>query len=203
MWPVDTDGLAWSVCLSTIMSPAKTAGLKHRNTLPWGVQKWLNRSRCHLGCEVWARVVTRKRVIDGGPDPCMWGGYFEGKKGSAREKCPLLIILKATQQGIERVCCGCWLGRTLAPAGKYDWTVCARRRCGIALTTCLVLVQIGLSSTKDSLWKQQEQIITHWMMFILPNCNSVRRHWRIQGNDTNQMKSFTGEDCIKTAYEIQ
>jgi len=40
MRPVTTDGVAWSVCWSVGLS----------DTISWAVQKWLNWSRCHLGC---------------------------------------------------------------------------------------------------------------------------------------------------------
>ena len=64
MQPVVIDRVAWSVGQSDCHSslPAKTAEwpiLKHRDTLPCSVQKWLNQSRYHLGCWLgWAQRIT-------------------------------------------------------------------------------------------------------------------------------------------------
>jgi len=78
MRPVVTDRVAWSVglsvclsCLSvglsvTLVSPAKTA---EPIEMPFGL---------------WTLVGPRNHVLDGGPDPPMGRGNFEG------ERCPLV-----------------------------------------------------------------------------------------------------------------
>jgi len=51
--------------------------VKYRDTLWSCVQKWLNRSRCRLGCGLgWAQGI----VLDGGPDPRMRRGNL-GENG--------------------------------------------------------------------------------------------------------------------------
>jgi len=67
MWPIVTDGIVWSVCLSvslsvTIMSPAKTAELIEA---PFGL---------------WTQMGPRNHVLDEGPDP-PWNGAVLGGKG--------------------------------------------------------------------------------------------------------------------------
>jgi len=39
--------------------------VKYRDTLQSSVQKWLNRSKCHLG--FWARMGPRNHALDRGP----------------------------------------------------------------------------------------------------------------------------------------
>ena len=51
--------------------------VKHRDSLPWAVQKWLNRLGCCLGCRLGI-------VLDGGPDPHVWRGNFEDEKALPR-----------------------------------------------------------------------------------------------------------------------
>ena len=55
------------------------------------------------------RVDPRNYVLDGAPDPCMWRGNFEGRKGRPRI-CSAVTVLKATQQGAKQLQCGCRLG---------------------------------------------------------------------------------------------
>jgi len=71
MRPIVTDRVVWSVGLSvgsvcrsvTLVSPAKTAAPIE---MPFGIG---------------TRVGPRNRVLDGGPDPPMGRGNFEGRKG--------------------------------------------------------------------------------------------------------------------------
>ena len=61
MWPIVTDRVAWSVSLSvTVVGPAKTVEL-------FGM-------RTRVG---W----PKEHAIDGGPDPHMGRGNFEGARG--------------------------------------------------------------------------------------------------------------------------
>jgi len=65
MRPIVTDRVAWSVSLSvTLVSPAKTAAPIE---MPFG-------SRYRVG--------RRNHVLDGGPDPPIGRGNFEGEEAS-------------------------------------------------------------------------------------------------------------------------
>ena len=81
MWPIATDGVAWSVCGSI---PAKAADAI---VMPFGI---------------WTRVGPRNHVapIRWGLDPHTQRGNFEGEKGQPKTclTCPAIDIIKATQQ---------------------------------------------------------------------------------------------------------
>ena len=65
MQPIVTDRVAWSIGLSvTLVSPAKTAGPIE---MPFGL---------------WTRVGPGNRALDGGPDPHMGRGNFDGERES-------------------------------------------------------------------------------------------------------------------------
>jgi len=75
MRPIVRDHVAWSVGLSvcrsvTLVSPAKTAGPIE---MPFGLR---------------IRVCPRNHVLDGGPDPPMERGNFEGKGHAGRPVTP-------------------------------------------------------------------------------------------------------------------
>jgi len=62
MRPVVTDGVALSACRSiTTVNPAKSA------------------KPTEVSFRLWARVGPRNHVLDGGPDPPMKMGNFDGK----------------------------------------------------------------------------------------------------------------------------
>ena len=115
-----------SVCLSLCHASA------------WALQKRLNWSRCRLGCELgWA---YRNHVLDGVQTSAWERAILRGKgmPGYARRHCRELCKngwtdlmsfgLWTTRVGPKSMCC-MWC--TLAPPGKYDWTVRMRRRCGL------------------------------------------------------------------------
>jgi len=89
-----TDRVVWSVGLSvTLVSPAKTAA---QIAIPFG---WRT------------RVGPKNRVLDGGPDPPMGRGNFEGRKG-----CPIIkyrdSLWSSVQKQVKRSRChlGRWIG---------------------------------------------------------------------------------------------
>ena len=69
MWPIATDGLAWSVCLSVSLSQL------------WAQPNWLNLFRCHLRCVLrWAQG----NVLDGVQIATCEGAIMRG--GGSRSK---------------------------------------------------------------------------------------------------------------------
>ena len=125
MRPIVTDLVAWSVCLSVCHScdPCKTA---KPNEMPYGL---------------WARVNSRNHVLDAGPDCPMRRDNFGGKHVRA---CLARLPCEACKNG--------WTDRdavwtvdsdvpkeagvtwrcTLAPRGKYDWSVHVQWQCGLS-----------------------------------------------------------------------
>jgi len=62
----------------------------------WALEKWLNRSRCRLGCGLrWAQETN----IRWGPDPPFKGGNFEGKE---KERKSIYIVPFCTKVHTKR-----------------------------------------------------------------------------------------------------
>jgi len=95
VWPIATDGVAWSVCLSVCL-------LVYRYKRSWTSLD-----------TVWDVDLAgpRNHVLDGVQIPTQEGAIFEGEKVLAQDmpRHVAVDILKVTQQGAARVQCGCQL----------------------------------------------------------------------------------------------
>ena len=123
--------------------------VKYRDTLLWAVQKWLNRSRCHLGYELWW---ANEAYIRLGPDPHPKGATIRRKDmpGHAQRHSAMscakmvelidLLFTLWTLVGLKKEQVQSYLRGganvpsregTLAPPDEYDFTVSLRWRCGL------------------------------------------------------------------------
>jgi len=72
MRPIVTDGLTLSVCRSVALSVTTVSHAKSAEPI-------------EMPLRLWTRVGPRNHVLDGGPDPLMWRGNFDGE-GAAHGK---------------------------------------------------------------------------------------------------------------------
>jgi len=108
MGSIVTDGVVWFVCQSvTIVSRAETA------------------ESIETSFGMWTPMGSRKHVLVAPQIPTHEGASKGGKVTCP--VCPVVDMLKATQQGSESV----WMVCILALHSKCSWTVHVWQRCGL------------------------------------------------------------------------
>jgi len=155
MWPIVTDGVAWSVCLSVCLS----VGLLQS----WVLQKIAELIEILFG--MWTRV-GRRNPRRRSP---VRRGNFEGKSGctlwSVWTHCHELCTNVWTDQdavwyvdlGGSKEACIRWRV-TLAPPDEYDWTIHVRQWCCLFVKLLWPLVVSIIQLSLSKCWKEYKAI---------------------------------------------